>query len=223
MTHHPLNKHRSIKRIGGILFLIFTCFLIMGCSSKNAVKQGEAAEVPETAIDKNKAAIEAVLEIEFTGPDEEYLRLRENYDAKSREFWEKDPEGETYTVDPMIGTPEFMELEEYSKKTYASYFMDYAYDNFKVWAFQYHWFGKEAIYQMDAADIEVTQSDNPKTPLQYNFTVLVEYVDKEGEAMQFEISGKVICPEEGKIGKLTYTRTAQYLIDQMRNDYPEQP
>ena len=170
MTHHPLNKHRSIKRIGGILFLIFTCLLIMGCSSEKAVKQGEAAEVTETAIDKNKAAIEAVLEIEFTGPDKEYLQLLDNLFKKSRELPEKDV---VYTSDPMIGTPELIAFEEYAKKKYASYFMEYAYDNFDVSAFQFHGHGRHANYQMDAADIEVTQSDNPKTPKQYNLSLLM--------------------------------------------------
>jgi hypothetical protein len=62
------SKHRFMKTMGGILFLFSSCFLIVGCSQENVEDQREFVAPLE---DKNKAAIRAVLEKEFTGPDEE--------------------------------------------------------------------------------------------------------------------------------------------------------
>ena len=63
----PFGKYQLIKTMGGILFILFSCFLIMGCSQENLEIQGKVAAPVK---DKNKAAIRAVLEKEFTGPDE---------------------------------------------------------------------------------------------------------------------------------------------------------
>ena len=74
MYRKLISKHLSMKTMGGILFLLFSCFLIVGCSQEKAE---DLDKEYYSNGSKNKAAIRAVLEKEFTGPDEEYLRLSE--------------------------------------------------------------------------------------------------------------------------------------------------
>ena len=91
---------------------------------------------------------------------------------------------------------------EYLKDNYSTYFTENGFDNFINSAFLYHWFGD---YQMSVTDIETIQSDNPDALTNYTFTAQVKFGDKNGEKRQYEISGKAICPEEGKIGSITIT------------------
>jgi|GEM_PF-1527672 len=198
-------KQRLNKRLGFFLFLILACLLVTGCTEdKPEAEKEEAVAVP--AVDKNKAAIQAVIEKEFTGPNEEYLSVQEDFVNKSSELQGK--EGVTYTADPMIGTPELAAYEEFLKETYEEYFMDYAYEHFaRVFAFSYQFtFDVEDNdnYKMTVSDIEITQSDNPNAPKNYDFTAQVKYTNKAGETSQHEVSGKAICSEEGKIGKIDY-------------------
>jgi len=145
--------------------------------------------------DKNKAVIRAVLEKEFTGPDENYLlRLEEMFDHQ------EDPSYEVY-----VGR-----LNDYIEETYSSYFTESGLDSFKTTtpAFRYHFSGRNYDYQLSISKIEVIQSDNPNTPKSYSFTGLVEYEDEVGETSQFEVQGKAICSEEGKIGRIQITASA---------------
>lgn len=208
---------KPIKKMKGILFFIFSCFLIMGCSQENPENQGEAAVTLE---DKNKAAIQAVIEIEFTGPNEEYMRLLKNVLNKSRELHENEEDVKKYTSDPLEGTPELVEYRKFLEKTYAPYFMDYAYDAFELFAFSYQYSfvnEQDKSYQMKVSDIEVIQSDNPNAPKKYNFTALVEYKNKSEEITQYEISGSAICSEEGKIGSIGFGDNHK-LMQKVRED-----
>ena len=76
----------------------------MGCSQETLENQGEAVVPLE---DKNKAAIRAVIEQEFTVPNEEIYTITKKLLNKSKELYEKEEaEGVKYTSDPMEGTPE---------------------------------------------------------------------------------------------------------------------
>jgi len=208
-------KHRLFKSMGFFLFLILSCFLVTGCTEDNPKAESEETVPPE---DKNKAAIRAVIEKEFTGPNEEYIRVQKDLVNKSRELHGK--EGVTYTTDPIIGTPELAAYEEFLKKTYGSYFMDYAYEHFaRVYAFSYQFsfdVDDDNNYQMTVGDIEVIQSENPNASKNYSFTAQVEYKNKAGETSQHEVSGKAICSEEGKIGKIDYYSAG--LMEEIRSD-----
>ncbi|AMQ06516.1 hypothetical protein H7992_13180 [Sporosarcina sp. resist] len=193
MYRKLISKHLSTKTMVGILFLLFSCFLIVGCSQ-------EKPEDPEKIVtpieDKNKAVIRAVLEKVFTGPDEEYLRLSEELYKQ-----QMDPSYEGY-----VGTevaPDTEEITSYLKESYSSYFTELGFDFFvnATPALGYHSYPVD--YQLSIADIEVIQSDNPIAPKEYDFTAQVEYVNEAGKTTQFEISGMAICSEEGKIGRIT--------------------
>jgi len=168
-------------------------FLVISLINQNPNSPNQlAAEIDNG--DKNKAAIRAVLEKEFTGPDEEYLlRLDEMFEHQ------EDPSYEVY-----VGR-----LTDYMEETYSSYFTESGLDGFTrtTPAFSHHYSGRNYDYQISISDIEVVQSDNPKTPKSYSFTGLVEYEDEVGETSQYEIQGKAICSEEGKIGRIQIVAT----------------
>ena len=209
MYSKPFSKHRIMKVMGGTLFLLFSCLLIVGCSQETVENQGEAVVPLE---DKNKAAIRAVIEQEFTVPNEEYIQIQKNLLNKSMELYEKgEAEGVTYTSDPLEGTPELAAYNEFMKKTYEPYFMDYAFDSFtRAFAFSYHFFlaaEEDFHYQMKVTDIEVVQSENENTPKAYDFTAQVEFKNDLEEITQIEISGMAICSQEGKIGRIEFRGT----------------
>ncbi|KAA0965797.1 hypothetical protein FQ087_05855 [Sporosarcina sp. ANT_H38] len=193
MYRKLITKHFSMKPMGGILFLLFSCFLIVGCTQENPEDPGDIVIPLE---DKNKAAISAVLEKAFTGPDEEYLRL-------SEELYKQQmvPSYEGY-----VGTdvaPDTEDINLYVKESYSSYFTELGFNSFvnTTPALGFHSYPVD--YQFSIADIEVVQSDNPITPKDYDFTAQVEYINADGKTTQFVISGMAICSEEGKIGRIT--------------------
>ena len=209
-------KRKPLKAINALLFLLFSCFLLSACSQEIAEDQAEATAPPE---DLNKAAITAVIQSEFTGPNEEYTRLLNDLFAKLSEFSEKAEAGEVYTTDPMEGTPESEAYNAFLEKTYAPYFMDYAFDTFKIFAFSYQSSltdEQDLDYQMSVDDIEVVQSEN--APKNYTFTAQVEFENASGETAQYEISGKAICSEEGKIGRIEFGDKDGLLTQQVRGD-----
>lgn len=65
------------------------CFLFAGCLEENTEPQVEAVVSSE---DKNIIAVQAVLESEFTVPNEEYLVIVKNIDKKMTEIGSNTPE-----------------------------------------------------------------------------------------------------------------------------------
>lgn len=151
--------------------------------------------------DKNKAAIRAVLEKEFTGPDEEHLLLVEEMIRH-----QTDPSYEKY-----VG-----QVKANIDKTYSSYFTENGLDGFDMSAFTYHVIGRGLDYKMSIDDIEVVQSDNPNAPKNYTFTGQVKYENSVGEITYYEVNGKAICSEEGKIGRIFFA--AEGLSEQLNID-----
>ena len=193
-----LNK--QIKKIGGILFLITSCFLFVGCSQENL--DNKEVVVPSSE-DKNKEAVRAVLESDLTVPNEEYILIQKNIEEKMNEIQESLPEGSSFGIPE--DSPEWIAYQELVGKTYGPYFMDYAYDHLipTNQAFQFH-FGtelEEVRYQMKVIDIQVTQSENESSPKNYDFIAQVEYTNNAGKVSQHEIKGVAILSEVGKIGK----------------------
>lgn len=197
--------YKQIKKIGGILFLISSCFLFAGCSEENPENQ---EEVIVSSEDKNKEAVQAVLESEFTVPNEEYLRIVKNIDKKMTEIGSSTPEAnEVNGVEDSGVSDEWRAYEDLVKKRYGPYFMDYAYETLipNAIAFNYHYgylgFDENVRYEMKVSDIQVTKSDNKNTPKHYDFTAQVEYTNNAGEVSQHEVKGAAILSEPGKIGK----------------------
>lgn len=190
---------KQIKKIGGIFFLISSFFLFTGCSEKKPELQ---EKVVISTDDKNKEAVRAVLESEFTVPNEEYILLQKNIEKKMDELMSKPP-GSEIGASP-DGTTEWNAYKEFVEKTYKPYFTDNAFEKLLPanLAFQFHLSSEleEVRYEMKVSDIQVTKSENSNTPKFYDFIAQVEYTNNDGKVSQHEIKGMAILSEEGKIG-----------------------
>lgn len=154
-------------------------------------------EPEESADVKNREAIQAVIEEEFNGPDEKYIELWDAVVATDP----SDPDMSQEEYDATLERPEYQSLMNYMEDTYAPYFTENGYENFKnTLAFRYTIHDGE--HEFTASDIEITQSDNGETL--YNFTFQVDYTDENGASSQFDFEGSAIVPEEGKIGQIEY-------------------
>lgn len=187
------NEHASMKKAVGLLFLIFACLLIAGCST-NGTSEGDGAEAKES-VDKNEQAIRAVIEKEFNGPDEKYNELwNAMEEAQVSEKYVDDYEA-------FLESTEYQDLMSYIEETYASYFTENGYETFKnSSAFMYSGFDHD--YNLTPSAIEIVQNENEATL--YDLTFQVAYVNEDGESGQFNFEGEAITPEEGKIGKIEY-------------------
>lgn len=152
---------------------------------------------------KNQETVRAVLESEFTVPNEEYVLIVKNIDKKMDEIRQNSSEVGFLLED----SPEWLAYEDLVNRTYGPYFMDYAYDTLisNVIAFRYHYgyfgFDENDRYEMKIRDIQVTQSENVSSPKNYDFTATVDYKNNAGVVTQHEIKGMAILSEPGKIGK----------------------
>ncbi|KQL33645.1 hypothetical protein [Psychrobacillus sp. FJAT-21963] len=192
--------NKQIKKIRGIFFLISSCFLFAGCSEEKPELQEEVVVSTE---DKNKDAVRAVLESEFTVPNEEYILIQKNINKKMDEIKQNLPEGTGFGIP--VDSPEWLAYEELVETTYKPYFMDYMYEQLipANKAFQFHLSTEleEVRYEMKVRDIQVTKSENINTPKFYDITAQVEYTNNAGEVSQHEVKGMAILSEPGKIGK----------------------
>ncbi|MGB2993419.1 MAG: hypothetical protein WBB47_12355 [Paenisporosarcina sp.] len=185
----------SIAMVAAAIYLTFSLI-----NTENPSTQ-LAAQIADE--DKNKAAVQVVLESEFTVPNENYMIVIKNIDKKMEEIRQRSPEAGFIPED----SPEWIAYEDLVKKTYGPYFMDYAFDKLisQNVAFNYHYgyFGidESVRYQMKVSDIQVTQSKNESSPKNYDFSAQVEYKNNVGEVSYHEIQGMAILSEEGKIGK----------------------
>lgn len=201
MNSLKINGHLSIKKVFGLLFLMFASLLIAGCSVEG--------EEPGMGADKSEQAVRAVIEKEFNGPDEEYKKLWDT----AMEAQISDKYSEDYEA--YLESPEYQALIEYMEETYASYFTGNGYDNFinQAAAFMYSVF--DGDYRLNTSAIEIAQNENETTL--YDFTFQVDYTGADGETSQFNFEGNAIAPEEGKIGKIEYSDGDQ-LLQQLRNN-----
>ncbi|MFC6039005.1 hypothetical protein ACFPYN_05995 [Paenisporosarcina macmurdoensis] len=151
----------------------------------------------------NQQTVRTVLESEFTVPNEEYLLIVKNIDKKMTEIRQSSPEVGFLLED----SPEWLAYEDLVKRTYGTYFMDYAYDTLisNSIAFRYHYgylgYDENDRYAMKISDIQVTQSENESSPKNYDFTAQVDYTNNAGKVSQHVIKGMAILSEPGKIGK----------------------
>jgi len=197
-------KRHIAPIIISVAMVAVACFLVFTLVNPNADKDNQLAT--EMAIeDKNKTAVRAVLESEFTAPNAEFILIQQNLDKKADEIRESLPEGSGGFEIP-ADSPEWLAYEELVEKTYKPYFMDYMYDHLitNVIAFNYHYelYHLEGEFrgEMRVSDIQVNKSKNELTPKHYDFTAQVEYKNNAGEVSQHGIKGRAILSEEGKMG-----------------------
>ncbi|ALS77999.1 hypothetical protein ACQKDD_08925 [Planococcus kocurii] len=185
----------------GFLLVVVSCLLIVGCSSNEKAKTAEA-EKPTESLEKDKAAIQAVIEKQFNGPDNRYRQL---WDAAT-EIQTANMNEEQY--DAWLKTPEYNALIDYMNSTYASYFTENAYETFRnTDAFLYSYSDRE--YKLTTSAIEITQSEKERTL--YPFTFQVMYENESGETEIVDFEGQAIVPVAGKIGKIQFNNQEKLL------------
>lgn len=192
-----------------VVMVAAACFLVFTLVNPHATTNNNVAiEIP--VEDQNKAAVTAVLESEFTAPNEEFILIQKNLDKKADEIRESLPEGSGGFEIPG-DSPEWLAYEKLVEKTYKPYFMDYMYDHLipQVIAFSYHhelyWIDEELnggkkVSEMKISDIQVNKSENERTPKQYDFSASVEYKNNAGDVSKHAIRGRAILSEVGKMG-----------------------
>lgn len=182
------------KRLLGLLLILVSCLLIVGCSENEKAKTVEA-EKPIQSVEKDKAVIQAFIEQHFNGPDKKY---RELWNAAT-EIQTAEMNEEEYNA--WMNGPEYTALTDYMSDAYAPYFTENTYDTFsKTEAFIYSFSDQE--YKLTTSAIEINQNEIEKTL--YNFTFQVIYENETGETETFDYEGEAIVPVEGKIGKIQF-------------------
>lgn len=180
------------KRLIGIVLMLVSFLLIAGCSENGNAKEVET-EKEIDSVEKDKAAIQAVIEKQFNGPDEKY-----------RELWNAATDIQTGDMNEeqhhaWLNSPEYKALIDYMSDTYAPYFTNNAYETFSnTDAFMYSFSDQE--YKLKTANIEINQNEVEKTL--YTFTFQVMYENDIGKTETFDFKGEAIVPATGKIGKL---------------------
>lgn len=182
------NGHLSFKRIPGIFLFIGISIFFVGCSQSDTAEEDDIA-------DKNKQAIQAVIETEFNGPDKKYVELWDT----ATETQTAEMNQEEYNA--WLETPEYKNYMNYMEEAYLPYFTENGYETFiNTSAFSYSF--SDAEYKINTSDIEINQSDNE--PTLYNFTFTVNYENEDGDANDYNFEGNTLVPQEGKIGKIHF-------------------
>lgn len=188
-----IRKFVSIKTFLAVLLIVSASLLIAACSQETAATDTET-EAPAKVKEQDMASIQTVLEHEFTAPDKEFNRLAQDLDALQQDNMSE----EEYAA--VLESPEYQAYSAYVEKTYAAYFTENGFENFlNTEAFFYHYFDSD--YQLSIDKLNLVQSE--KTPTNYTFSFSVNYKNPSRKTASYKFEGSAICPEAGKIGKLT--------------------
>lgn len=158
------------------LVLILSGILLVACSKADAE-------------DRNKEVIRKVLELEFSGPNDELMDL----------LW--NPQ---YTT-VVNNKEENKELDKYIEEVYGPYFTNFYLPTFiNTSGLTYQTTADWAGYKLNLKEVTIEQSD--KASNRYTFTATVGYQKNGEEEKTANVSGLVLfsTKEEGKIGKFHY-------------------
>lgn len=202
-------KRHVVPVFISLVLVAVACFFVFTIINPNPTPSDQLA-APVSNDEQNKAAIQTVLELEFTGPDEEYIRLVEEMHRQ-----QTDPSYEKYVGQEK--NPDDTQYMSYLKKKYSEYFTEHGFELFimSTPAHLYHSLYLEN-YKISISTIHVEQSENPNAPKNYKFTAQILYENKDGEKTTFDMEGKAICSEPGKIGKIYFS--APGLSEKMNDD-----
>lgn len=159
------------------LVVLTALFTVSGCTEAKA-------------DDPNMETIERVLELQFNGPDEEFLEALWNPVNKR-------------VVDGVEVNEAF---DRYVEETYGLYFMESELDTFmRVFGTYFPSLADIYGYELRLEDAEIERSETVAN--RYSFTAEVAYWQNGGKEQHAEIEGVVLfsATKEGKIGKFTYT------------------
>lgn len=160
-----------------IFFLFIGAGLLLAACSSAGSSDG-------ASTDEEK--IKSVLEQQFTGPDQQLMKLLD------------DPENRT-VIGKEESTPEEpTELDLYLEDNYKSYFSESMYETFiGSYAMDYHNAASTTGYQFKPENIEIEANDT--TEGAYDFTVDVLYQKKGSEEKKATVTGRVNVSDEGTI------------------------
>ncbi|MFC4410313.1 hypothetical protein ACFOZY_07750 [Chungangia koreensis] len=186
------------KKAAQILLPIMFIMSLVGCSQVEQVN-GQNEDI-------NIITVKEVLKHELTGPDLEYLRLLEDIPFLSSDASEEEAKA-------IIERQK--EVNNYVRSIYEPYFTENGLENFitQTAAYKYHR-ETDVDYRMSVKNIVVIQSE--KAQNQYDFTALVNFEANE-EKITYEVVGKAIFSEEGKIGSIQLSDTDQLFRDKLNS------
>ncbi|MFC5602760.1 hypothetical protein [Sporosarcina koreensis] len=139
-----------------------------------------------------KESIKTVVELQMNAPDEK--AIFQNYMSDRIE-------------DSGTG---FDQYHAYLEETYAPYFTESTFEQYILTNefVIFHWAADRNGYQLKVNEVDVEQ--NEVTPTNYNFTVDLDYVNKDGEKTPIEVTGVAIMRDD-KIAKMSYLGDKQLL------------
>lgn len=142
--------------------------------------------------DKIKETVKTVVELQMNAPDEK--AIFQNYLS--------DDEGDL--------EEEVAQYMAYLEETYGPYFTESTFELYtRTNEFEmFHLVADRYDYQLKVNDVTVEQ--NEVTPSNYNFTVALDYVDKDGETTPINVTGVAIMRDD-KIAKMSYLGDKQLL------------
>ena len=181
----------TVKRMSTLsLLLLISSILLIACSAKT-----------EKAKDPNKSVVKRVLELQFTGPDKEFMDL----------VW-----NQKYTT-IVEGREVNKKLDAYIEEVYGPYFTDFYLESFmNLTGLNYPSSAYLTDYTLELKDVFVDQDEAVSN--RYNFTATVDYQKVDGEEKTADISGFALfsTEEPGNIGKFQYTED-NGLLNELNN------
>lgn len=172
------------------LLLLISSILLIACSADT-----------EEAKDPNKAVVKRVLELQFTGPDEELMDL----------VWNQK---HTTVVE---GREVNKKLDAYIEEVYGPYFTDFYLETFiNTMGLNYSSSAYLADYTLQLNDVLVEHVESVSN--RYTFTATVDYQKVNGEEKTADVSGFVLfsTEEPGNIGEFQYTKD-NGLLNELNN------
>ncbi|MFC4408873.1 hypothetical protein ACFOZY_00345 [Chungangia koreensis] len=167
-----------IKKAGGVILLL--ALLLTGCTEQE--KEVKAVEDP------NIETIKKYLEVEYNGPDEEFLRIEEEMfkGVADSEQWEAEAEERV------------KEYHQYLSDTFSPYMEEEAIQKYTMISllFYYHHKAQENGYTFKTDKIDIQQQE--KIERNYDYTVVVSF-EKDGEEKTATMKGFITMSESGKI------------------------
>lgn len=139
-----------------------------------------------------KETIKTVIGLQLNAPDEK--AIFQNYLSEDEGKFEED----------------IAQYMAFLKETYGPYFTESTFDLYtRTGEFDiYHTVADRYGYQLKVNEVNVEQ--NEVTPTNYNFTVNLDYVNKNGETTVIELTGVAIMRDD-KIAKMSYLGDKQLI------------
>lgn len=216
-----MDKRFKNKSLGLLAAATIVGILSAGCSQQGAAtEKRETVAVTKTETETETATvsnpekeiqiIEAVLQEELNGPDEQFIQLSEEAMGGNELDSVKQKEYE-------------MKLDSYLTEKFLPYYTE---DGFKraqstnmIYHYQYR-FEPDSKGKIKLIDSEVKQSEIDTASNQYHVKATVEYSSPDEEPSLHQLEGKVIfSTNEGKIGdiQLGQFNTDSTLSKKIRN------